>query len=116
MTKEEIVSLVIEQFQQDLADKDTASIHELLMFTPIPNLVAYLPETEEAIVVELSLMDYLVVNGFDFKQLNNGFHIVVIGKDFQTYDVYPTTEKWKSRAATEYRKDLKNFYRELEGK
>lgn len=116
MKKEEIVSLVIDQIQQDLADRDTSSIHELLMFTPSHNLVAYLPETEEAIVIELSFIEYLRTNEFDFKELNGGVHVVVIGKDFQTYDVYPTTEKWKSRAASEYGKGLKNFYRELEGK
>jgi len=116
MQKEQLITKVIEQIKKDLAVPDTEALYELLTYVPSHNLVGYLPEEEAPITVDLTLIEYLQTNEIDYKELNGGVHVVVIGKDFQTYDVYPTTEKWKARAATDWGKGLKNFYRELEGK
>ncbi len=116
MQKEQLITTIITEIENDLAKQDKSALYELLTYVPTHNLVAYLPEGDTPIVVDLPFIEYLQANEFDYKELNGGVHVVVIGKDFQTYDVYPTTEKWKARAATNWGKGLKNFYRELEGK
>jgi len=116
MNKQDLITEVIEQIKKDLAVPDTEALHELLTYLPTINLIGYMPETDETIVIESTLIEYLIDFKYDYKENNNGVHVVVIGKDYQTYDVYPTTEKWKPRSTNEWKKGLQNFYRELEGK
>jgi len=116
MNKQDLITKVIKQIKTDLAVPDTEALHELLTYVPTHNLIGYLPEEETPIIVDLNLIEYLQTNKFDYKEFNSDMHVVVIGKDFQTYDIYPTTGKWKVRTATDWNKGLKNFYRELENK
>lgn len=116
MNNTQLLDAVLEEIKQDIAIGDLTALAEMLSFVPITNLEAYLPDHPKGIISPMTLIDYLNIHGFDYKLFNNDYHVVVIGKDFQTYDIYPTSEKWKARSTNEWSKGLKNFYRELEGK
>lgn len=46
-TKQKLIDKALELFKKDIADGDLTAINELLMFCPVMNLQAYLPEQGE---------------------------------------------------------------------
>jgi hypothetical protein len=45
-SKQKLIDRVIEQIKEDILIEDVTALDELLKFTPVENLIAYLPEEE----------------------------------------------------------------------
>ena len=63
---------------------------------------------------------YLIDQGFTFRERNNGAHLIVTlyspitGKDEPAADFWPGTGKYKLRNSGEYKRGVKNLIEDLE--